>query len=265
MKSFLWFVCVCAMIGAGYWARNAYKQPLSLPTTRGVTQQQLQTAIDHSLIGDVLKDHVDAAGMVNYAAIKNEPGKLDRYIAHVSKVETDKLPREEKLALYINAYNAFTLKLITERYPLKSIMDIPEDQRWKAVRWNIGGTIYSLDQIENEVIRPTFKEPRIHFALVCAANSCPPLRNEMYTAAKLESQLVEQTKRCLSSADWVSVHAQANSVRLHKLLDWYAADFGDVLKYAATYNPSLAELLKTNAKPNVEYAEYDWALNVQSK
>jgi hypothetical protein len=94
--------------------------------------------------------------------------------------------RNEKLALLINAYNAFTLKLIVERLPVQSILDIPAAERWDAVRWKVGGQVWSLKQIEHEQIRPKFTEPRVHFALVCAAVGCPPLRNEAYDASRLD-------------------------------------------------------------------------------
>src|SRR5690606_18585297 len=109
---------------------------------------------------------VDAQGMVDYAGLAADTAALDGYIASLADVDLDVLSRDERLALLINAYNAFTLRLILDHYPVASIKDIPEAERWKAERWDLGGKTVSLDTIEHVMIRPVFNEPRIHWALV---------------------------------------------------------------------------------------------------
>jgi len=141
---------------------------------------------DHSAFDALLRKHVDAAGMINYAALKQEQAPLDEYIIRIKSANLDTMSKDQRLALLINAYNAFTLRLIIDHYPIKSIKDIPEKDRWRAVRWSIDKRVMSLDQLEHEEIRPKYNEPRIHFALVCAAVDCPPLRTGSSTAAKLE-------------------------------------------------------------------------------
>jgi hypothetical protein len=259
----LLLVCVSG-IALGFWVRSAYEAERR-HTTTGISATRLQAAIDGTLLGGVLHEHVDEHGQVDYAALKAAPARLDRYIAHLQSVDLAKLDRDEQLALLINAYNAYTLRLIIDHYPVKSIRDIPEDQRWKAARWNIGGKVYSLDQIENELIRPVFKEPRIHFALVCAAESCPPLRREMYQASRLEEQLEEQTRSCLNASKWIEVDQTGNKVRLTPLLDWFAADFGDVLAFAAKRNDALRTITDAGKSPAIEFLPYDWSLNQQPK
>lgn len=151
-------------------------------------------AFDHAALDSLLKTHVDDAGRVDYRALKQEAAALDAYIAALAGAPLDEMGRSERLALLTNAYNAFTLRLILDHHPVKSIKDIPAAQRWDAVRWTVGGQTWSLNQIEHEQIRPHFAEPRIHFALVCAAVGCPPLRNEAYRADDLDAQLDAQTR-----------------------------------------------------------------------
>ena len=173
--------------------------------------------------------------------------------------------RDEKLALLINAYNAFTLRLILDHYPVKSIKDIASADRWEAVRWNIGGHVWSLNQIEQQQIRPKFKEPRIHFALVCAAIGCPPLRHEAYVADRLDDQLQDQAIYIHTHPRWFQYEPGQNLLKLTRLYDWYAGDFkqvaGSVLQFVARYSPAVRQALKTGHVPAVQYLDYDWALN----
>ncbi|RMF70696.1 MAG: DUF547 domain-containing protein, partial [Planctomycetota bacterium] len=169
--------------------------------------------------------------------------------------------------LLINAYNAFTLRLILENYPLKSIKDIPAPKRWSAKRWKVAGHVWSLNQIEHEQIRPKFREPRVHFALVCAAIGCPPLRSEAYVGARLDEQLADQTHYVHTHPRWFQFEPGGRIVRLTMLYDWYAADFkkvaGSVLEYAARHAPSLRAALDAGTKPKIRWLDYDWRLNSQ--
>jgi hypothetical protein len=139
-----------------------------------------EAAFDHSMFDTLLGAYVDADGFVDYAGLLGDAARLDAYLDQLAAAPFDALGRDEKLALLINAYNAFTLRLILDHYPVASIQDIPAPERWDAVRWRVGPHTWSLNQIEHEEIRPKFVEPRIHFALVCAAVGCPPLRAEAY-------------------------------------------------------------------------------------
>jgi len=221
--------------------------------------------VDHSRFDRVLKKYVDADGWVDYAALKRDSGDLDAYIASLAEVPFEQLGRDEKLALLINAYNAFTLRLILDHYPLRSIRDIPASKRWDARRWNVGGHVWSLNDIEHKQIRPKFREPRIHFALVCAAIGCPKLRNEAYDPARLDAQLENQTRYVHTHDRWFRYDAAANAVHLTKLYQWYGNDFrqvaGSVLDFAARYSPPLAEALGTGRRPKIRWLEYDWTLN----
>lgn len=222
---------------------------------------------DHSGFDALLRKHVDYAGLVDYRTLKADPTALDGYIASLAKAPLADMGRSERLTLLINGYNAFTLRLILDHYPIGSIKDIPADQRWDAKRWNIGGNVWSLNQIEHEQIRPNFKEPRIHFALVCAAIGCPPLRNEAYATDRLEKQLAAQAQYVHTHDRWFQFDAPANVVKLTSLYNWYGGDFeqaaGSVLKYAAAHSPALKQALDSGSKPKVEFLNYDWSLNAK--
>lgn len=222
---------------------------------------------DHALLDGLLARHVDDDGWVDYEGLAREAAVLDRYIGLIAAARLDEMEPDERLALLINAYNAFTLRLILDHYPLASIKDIPAAKRWAHRRWNVGGHSWSLDDIEHEQIRPAFREPRIHFALVCAAAGCPPLRDEAYTADRLEAQLEDQARRVHAGDRWLRYDG-GGTVFLTKLYDWYAADFekeaGSVLAYAARYSAPLREALDAGTRVRIRWIEYDWALNTKA-
>ncbi len=161
------------------WLGGMFRPP-RVELKEAYAENASSPAFDHSPFDLLLQQHVDADGWIDYNGLKQDEVRQDEYLAAVSAAPLDAMGRNEKLALLINAYNAFTLKLIVEHQPIESIMDIPAAEHWDAVRWNLGGQVWSLNQIEHEQIRPKFVEPRVHFALVCVAVGCPPLRNEAY-------------------------------------------------------------------------------------
>ena len=225
---------------------------------------------DHSAFNDVVRKYVSKeGGWVDYEGLARDHAKLDQYIASVARAPFDQMGRNQKLALLINAYNAFTLRLILDHYPLGSIKDIPASKRWDDKRWEIGGHTWSLSQIEHEQVRPHFREPRIHFALVCAAVGCPPLRNAAYSPDRLEKELEDQAIYVHTHERWFQLDRGRNVLRLTSLYDWYGGDFkqvaGSFLEYAAEYAPALREALDAGRKPRVEFLDYDWSLNSKSK
>ncbi|MCH7700897.1 MAG: VTT domain-containing protein [Planctomycetes bacterium] len=220
---------------------------------------------DHSAFDALLRKHVDKDGWVDYEGLGSEAASLDTYIASVGNAPFDDLDRDEKLALLINAYNAFTLRLILDHYPIKSIKDIPAARRWDAKRWRVGSMTLSLNQIEHQQIRPKFAEPRIHFALVCAAIGCPKLRNEAFQAERIEEQLEDQTRYVHSHDRWFRYQLGARKVHLTKLYDWYGSDFRQVadseLAFAARYSAPLKAALGEGKQPKTKWLDYDWTLN----
>ncbi|MEM8738247.1 MAG: DUF547 domain-containing protein [Planctomycetota bacterium] len=208
----------------------------------------------------LLQTHVDADGFVDYRALAAEPEPLDAYVAALAK--PGMLPpseqREMRLAALINAYNAFTLKLILDHYDdgrLGSITDLHGGKPWDQKIWPLDGRTVSLNQIEHDMIRPVFDEPRIHWALVCAAYSCPPLRAEAYTAEDLETQLASQEDYVLNFDHPRYAVQQGGKLKLTKLFDWYGQDFGQDWKAYAS------ERLDVKVGSGVGFVNYDWRLN----
>jgi hypothetical protein len=226
-------------------------------------------AFDHSLYDNILKDHV-SNGSVNYAALQTDK-RLDDYLSLIAKADEKALnSSNENVAFWSNAYNAYTLKLVSESYPIHSIMDIKKkgfDSPWNIPFAIVAGKNYTLNQIENDVIRRRWPDPRIHYALVCAARSCPQLRSEAYQADRLDAQLEDQGRWFLEHRN--SFDFRTKTAELSKVYEWYATDFGhsiqDTLRSIAAHaDEVLAKDLLKNAKAwNVSFAEWDWSLNVK--
>ena len=213
--------------------------------------------------------YVDQDGLVDYPGLGVESAALDDYLATLAAAPFDDLGRNEKLALLINGYNASTLRLILEYPETDSIRSIKSAKRWKDKRWNVGGQVYSLFQLENEAIRPHFKEVRIHWALVCAAVSCPPLRNEAYVGERLDDQLAEQEAIVLTRGTrWYQWSSDEKKILLTPIMQWYGGDFdqaaGGPLSYVAAHDPAVAARVEAGQPQKVGYLKYDWKLNSQA-
>jgi uncharacterized membrane protein YdjX (TVP38/TMEM64 family) len=239
--------------------------PPSVKLKEAYQQKPGGPTFDHSAFDALLKKYVAEGGWVDYEGMRTESAKLDQYIASLADAPFDQMGRDEKLALLIDGYNAFTLRLILDHYPVKSIKDIPSSKRWDDKRWKIGGHTWSLNQIEHEQIRPKFKEPRVHFALVCAAIGCPPLRSEAYVGSRINEQLEDQARYVHSHDRWFKFEPDKNVVHLTSLYKWYGGDFeqvaGSVLNFAGRYSPPLKAALDAGKKPKIEWLNYDWTLN----
>jgi hypothetical protein len=155
------------------------------------------------------------------------------------------------------------IRAVLEKWPLKSVMDVPGF--FKERRFRVAGRDLTLDEVENQVIRPRFAEPRIHFALVCAAVSCPPLVAEAWTGEGIETRLEERTRAFLRSAHGVRFDPAAKVARVSRLFEWYRVDFekaaGSVAQYLSRYRPDLFP--PAGPAPRIEYLNYDWALNAR--
>ena len=203
----------------------------------------------------LLKKYVDEEGNVNYKGFKQEEAVLDGYLSFMAaNAPAQNSSREEKLVYYINLYNAATVKLILENYPVQSIKDIksPWDKKWVQV----GEKQLSLGAIEHKILRK-LDEPRIHFAINCASYSCPKLSNESYTLERLDEQLesatvdfVNDTKRNKISAD---------RAEISEIFKWYKSDFTAQLSLKEYINGYTEE--KIGAKTKLQYIKYDWSLN----
>ncbi|CAM3305916.1 DUF547 domain-containing protein [Aequorivita lipolytica] len=214
--------------------------------------------VDHSQWDKLLKKHVNNEGLVDYKGFKNDKAKLDDYLKMLSeKNPTDDWSVQELLAYYINLYNAATVELIVENYPLKSIKDI--DGAWTKGRVSVGSKELSLGGIENGILRK-MNESRIHFAINCASISCPKLLNEAFTAGKINEQLDRVTKEFVNSD---KNDISASNPKLSSVFDWYQKDFTvngkkDVIGYINEYAKT-----KINAGASLAYKNYNWNLNEQ--
>lgn len=248
----------------------------------------LAAALDHSHAawGTLLKKHVrytqgGNASRVDYAGFARERAALKGVLADYSKVtraEFDAWSKPQQQAFLYNAYNAFTIEKILTRYPdIKSIRDFGTvfGNPWKDKFFTLFGQPSHLDQVEHEILRRdgVYDEPRVHVAVVCASIGCPMLRNEAFTADRLEAQLEDAMRRFLSDRSRNRYNAQARRLEVSKIFDWYAKDFErghrgyrSVRATLARYADLLADRPEDRAAirdPGVEVAflDYDWALN----
>jgi len=231
--------------------------------------------VDHSAWDRLLKKYVNQDGMVNYAAWKaseTDRAALKEYLATLSQADPDaKTTKEGKLVFWINAYNALTVYGILGVYPTRSIRDHTAKvfgyNIWKDLLLPVGDKKYSLDAIENQVLRK-LGEPRIHFAIVCASIGCPRLRNEAYTPAKLEAQLADNTRDFFGRPKNLRVDLANRRVQMSSILDWFGKDFAPTPQKAlaslAEYMPDEAtKRLVASGDFSVSYLDYDWSLNKQ--
>ena len=222
--------------------------------------------ISHEIFDKLLKKYVNDKGVVNYAGFKKEQKEFTKYQELISNNSpANNWSKNEKLAYWINAYNAFTIQLILDNADQKitSIKDIGSKIKiaflntpWDVKFIVIGGKKMDLNNIEHGIIRKQFKEPRIHFALVCAAKSCPPLRNEAFTAERLDAQLNSQAEKFINDNSKNSV--SANSAEVSKIFDWYGMDFKPtpIIEVLNKYSKT-----KMSTKGKITFKTYDWALN----
>ncbi len=222
----------------------------------------------HDVWNKLLGKYVNEQGWVNYKGMVQDSMELNKYLDELSaNAPSDKWSKEEKMAYWINAYNAFTVKLIVAHYPVKSIKDIGPDIQiptvntpWQIEFFKIGGEEMNLDKIEHDILRKVYFDPRIHFVVVCASRSCARLRNEAYTADKLEAQMDDQTKKFLANTDKNIL--DATKPKLSKYFDWYKGDFekdgNTVPKFIAKYSD-----VTISPDADIEYLDYDWSLNEQ--
>jgi hypothetical protein len=227
---------------------------------------------DHSAWSTILRASV-SNGRVAYASLLREGrSSLTRYLGELSAACAENYQgwsREQRLAFWINTYNAFTLELILDHYPIASIRKIgwlpgAAFRREFIPMPGLKGGLVSLDDIEHGTLRADFQEPRIHFALVCAARGCPPLRDEAYRAADLDRQLDEQARTFLREASKNRFDPATRTLHLSPIFDWFRPDFelaaATLPEYVARYMDHSGVI---PPDVTIEFTEYDWSLNQQ--
>jgi hypothetical protein len=233
----------------------------------------------------LLHDHVHAV-VVDYAALKEHRGTLGEVMttfAEPSAADERVWTREQRLSFWINAYNLFTLRAIVDHYPIRSawltlqprnsIRQI--DGVWTTLSWSAAGRTVTLDDIEHRILRPEFKEPRVHFAINCASVGCPPLSAEPYRPATLIEQLDAAARRYLAREQGLQI--RGDTLRVSRILEWYGEDFvpgfapeaagkPDRLELVARavvvrFGPPAAADLARKPSTRIKYLDYDWSLN----
>jgi len=266
-KVFLFFVACC----------------LSLVVSSGAAP-----GFDHSRLGKLLKAHVEE-GWVDYPGFARDREELDRYLQWVSAVKTTTLEswtREDQIAFYLNVYNAITIERILDHYPpdgtvffkkMRSIRNIAGV--WNEIKDRIAGQDLTLDDIEHEILRKRYQEPLIHFGLVSASRSCPPLRQEPFEGPILMKQLHQAAQEfLLDPSRGVLIDEEQKLVSLSKIFDWFGEDFiprygggkpaerygekvGASLNFVSQYLPKEQKELIHRGGYRVDFLPYDWTLN----
>ncbi len=219
------------------------------------TPVEPKTTFNHSSWNEILEQYVSTQGNVNYRGLNKNKTPLRNYITSLGEnMPNSSWSKSEKMAYWINAYNAMTVDLILRNYPVKSIKDIKDP--WKQRLWKLGSKWYNLDEIEHKILRKT-GDARIHFAIVCASYSCPKLANKAFTATSLELQLNIATKAFLMDTERNRI--SKNNIKLSKIFKWFADDFktnGSLIDFLNTHSDIT---ISKNAKKS--FMDYNWNLN----
>ncbi len=231
-------------------------------------------APDYALWADLLDKHYDPLRGMDYAALKaRDKAALDRLRQQLAQVDVAALPRPDQLAYWINLYNVSVVGIVVDAYPVESIRDLSTDP---IVRLNVfkkpsvavkGGKL-SLNDVENDKVRAGFRDPRIHFAINCAAVSCPPIRREPYVGSRISEQLDDQTRWFLNGPLGARLEPKGDTLVVHvtKVMDWFAEDFekwggGRVAFLKKHLAPEKRRRLEAAKKVEIEFHDYSWKLN----
>lgn len=279
------------LVAGGWWNLNRREPRLiQFPAASASADSG---AFSYERYAVALVSYVNDRGMVNYRGLKANSGDLDAFAASLSLVnpaEFDSWSDQQKIAFWINAYNALTLEAIIRNYPIESslvrsivypknsIRQIPGV--WDNLRFVVAGREITLNEIEHGALRSRFNEPRIHVALVCAAMSCPPLRNEPYAPENLDRQLDDQARTFLHSLRDLRIDRGEARVYLSPIFKWFGEDFiktygtsdkfggksdaeRAVLNFISRYVSEADRDFLLHARYKIEYLDYDWSLNEQ--
>ncbi len=208
---------------------------------------------------NILNTYVTSSGAVNYKLLHNKPAELNAYLKTLAEADMSGMSTNAKKALWMNAYNAYTLKVVLDHYPLKSITDIKVDGKtaWEIPMAKVAGKTYTLNQIEHEILRKEFNDYRIHAGINCASFSCPVLLNQPFTEQNVNDLLEVAFKSFVNDAQRNKI--SANKLELSSIFDWFKEDFqkdGGVVAVVKKYSET-----KIAANPTVTYLDYNWSLN----
>jgi hypothetical protein len=212
---------------------------------------------------DVLLKKYVRNGRVNYSGFESD-GAFTQFVASLEETDPSKMSKDEALAFWINAYNALVIRNVLDHPGTRNPLDV--NGFFDAITFNVAGRTLTLNDIENKVIRPTYQEPLIHFGLVCAAVSCPPLIPSAYTEANVRSTLRSNAENYLSDTKQNRFDVADGTLYVSKIFEWYIADFGNsqdgIVAFARKYGPAqMVSRIEAAEKVKVKYNEYDWTIN----
>ncbi|MGE0267475.1 MAG: DUF547 domain-containing protein [Candidatus Omnitrophota bacterium] len=221
--------------------------------------------VDYSLWADVLAKHVNAQGRFDYEGLMKDPARFNQFISQIENANLSQLGPDEKKAFWINAYNALTVKVIVDNYPVKSILRINFGLVWKIGRAAAGGK-KSLGDIEHKVLRP-LGDPRIHFAINCASIGCPKLSDKPYYPRTLDEQLDQAARQFINDPEKVIIDRQKNILFHSAIFKWFEKDFlkaaPDLSGYIRHYLNDTDKAYLDSSRPELRELDYDWGLNRQ--
>jgi Protein of unknown function, DUF547 len=229
-----------------------------------VPNSRSDITVDHSIYAELLNKYVHQ-GTVDYRGFKAEESKLDQYLKVLENVDSKSLSRNEQFAFYINAYNAWTIKLVLSGYPgIESIKDLGSifQSPWKKKICRIDGDVVTLDHIEHDILRPRFKDHRVHFAINCASISCPPLMSQPFLGSTLDRQLDGAARAFINNPK--RNYLKGDTLYVSRIFKWFGKDFDhDIIGFFLTYaDDHLKKELEAKKKTiKVDYLHYDWSLN----
>ena len=243
----------------------------SLLILSSIHQKTSAETFDHSKFDQILKQYVDHKGMVDYNRISKD-SRFKEYMESLKSAKVEELSRNSQLALWLNAYNAVTIDKVIKWKPKKSVRETLFPGVWTSTKFFttrehvVAGRRLSQDDIENEILRKELKEPRIHFAIVCASSSCPLLARFAFTKENVQAKLEEVTRKYINSSRGTRINYTEKTLYLSKIFDWFSGDFkfksGSVLGFIKPYLSKEAMSFLEQG-PKISYIHYDWALNAK--
>jgi len=242
-------------------------------------------ALDYSAYARMLSSFVDENGLVDYAGLASNRTDLDTFVHLLARLDppaTARWSQAQQMAMWINAYNALTLKAVVDHYPVESIKDIGSVFKsvWDKLTFDVMGRKVTLSHIEHEILRKQFSDPRIHLAINCASVGCPPLAREPFRADALDEQFAKQAEQFLSDPAKFRIRRSANTVHLSPIFKWFGMDFvpaygsrkvrpgigareNAALNYTADHVSTDDRAYLETGRFKVKYLDYDWGLNTQ--
>ncbi len=229
-----------------------------------------ETPFSHDLLDQVLQEYVDTEGQVDYARLKANPEKLEAYLDRIAFADPETFSYNERLTFWINAYNALVIKGVINHYPITSVRKVKLfNGFFSRLKFQVAGKMRTLNNVEHDIIRTEFVDPRVHFVLVCASTSCPPLWNRAFSAETLEDRLETATFDFIQDTEYVRIDRAERRLYLSKIFKWYEDDFKEgydgVTDFLSDYLPPEDVEFLAETPVKIKYMDYDWSLNDQKK